>query len=201
MTVFFHYSLYGFANVYLVGNDETGEALLVDPAVFTIGLLQFIEAKGYDIKSVLITHNHAHHIAGLPTLLKIYDAKVFSSNTEIAGVACTIVHDGDEFSTCGMALRVISVPGHSADSIVFALDKLLFTGDTLYSGLIGSTMSQYSNSLLRSQLSQKVLTLADDCIVLPAHGPPSSVAAEKRFNIGFKKNKADTRKSRYDFFV
>jgi len=46
MTVFFHYSLYGFANVYLVGNDDTKEAIIVDPAAFTIGLLDFIEGKG-----------------------------------------------------------------------------------------------------------------------------------------------------------
>ncbi|TFG83421.1 MAG: MBL fold metallo-hydrolase [Spirochaetales bacterium] len=201
MTVFFHYSLFGSANVYLVGNDESREALLVDPAAFTIDLLGFIEEKGYDITSVLVTHKHPHHVAGLATLLKIYNAQVYSSNADIDGVPCRVVHDGDTFTACGIDIRTISVPGHSADSVVFRLGKMLFTGDALYSGFIGRTMSQYSNSLLKDQLNQKILNQADDCIVLPGHGPPSSVGAERLFNVGFRQTKAEARKARYDFFV
>ena len=201
MTVFFHYSLYGSANVYLVGNDDTKEALIIDPAAFTIGLLQFIEEKGYDVKAVLITHKHTHHVAGLGTLLKIYDARVYSSNAEVSGVPCSVVHDGDEFSACGMDITALSVPGHSADSLVFRIGKLLFTGDALYAGLIGKPLSQYNHGLLTDQLSRKLLNQADDCVILPAHGPPSSVAAEKHYNLGFKKTKAEAQRARYDFFV
>lgn len=201
MTVFFHFSLYGFANVYLVGNDETGEAMIVDPAAFTIGLLNFIERRGYDIKAALITHNHAHHVAGLGTLLKIYDAKVYSANAEIGGRPCVIMHDGDEFECCGLPIQAISVPGHSADSIVYKIEKLLFTGDSLYCGHIGSTASQYSHRLLKEQLGAKILNQAEDCLVLPAHGPPSTVGAEKRFNLGFKKTQKEAMRARYEFFV
>lgn len=185
MTVFFHYALHGFANVYLVGNDETGEALIVDPAAFTLGLLDFIEGKSYSVKAVLVTHNHAHHVDGLKTLLKIYDAEVYSSNSMLGDLPCRMVRDGDRLDICGLEVGAVSVPGHSADSIAYRIGKLIFTGDALHAGLIGKTLSQYGNRLLREQLSKKILNQADDCIVLPGHGPPSTVGAEKIYNIAW----------------
>lgn len=191
MTVFFHYSLYGFANVYLVGNDETKEAIVVDPAAFTIGLLDFIEGKGYTLKAVLVTHNHAHHVDGLRTLLRIYDAEVYSSNAMIGDVQCRTVRDAEAFSVCGLEVEALSVPGHSPDSIVYRIEKLLFTGDALHAGLVGKTASQYGSRLLKEQLSRKVLNQDDDCIVLPGHGPPSTIGAEKLYNLGWRTARTD----------
>ncbi len=201
MTVFFHYSLYGSSNVFLVANDATGEAIIVDPADFNVNLLNFIEKKKFDIKTVFMTHNHPHHSKGLSTLLRIYSAKVFSSNAMLNETPCSIVHDGDEFETCGLSVNVLSVPGHSADSVVYKVGKLLFTGDTIQAGLIGKTLSKYGHSLLKDQLSLKVLSQAEDCIILPGHGPPTTVGAEKLFNIGFKKTKAESRSDRYELFL
>jgi len=201
VTVFFHYSLHGFANVFLVGNDATMEAVIVDPAAFTLGLLQFIEEKGYTVKVVLVTHSHARHTDGLRTLLRIYDAEVFSSNATLGDIQCRIVTDGEIFTVCGLAVQALSVPGHSADSIVYRLDKLLFTGDTLNAGLIGKTMSQYGNKLLKEQLARKVLNLADDCLVLPGHGPPSTIGAEKLYNLGWKKTRTEVERSEYGLYI
>ncbi|OHD10533.1 MAG: hypothetical protein A2Z96_01810 [Spirochaetes bacterium GWB1_48_6] len=197
MTVFFHYSLHGFANVYLVGNDTTMEAAIVDPAAFTLGLLNFIEDKGYVVKAVLITHNHPHHVDGLRTLLRIYDATVYSSNATIGDVACRMIRDAEVFTVCGLEVQALSVPGHSADSMAYLFDKIVFTGDALHAGLIGKTMSQYGNKLLKEQLSKKVLSLSDDCMVLPGHGPPSSIGAEKLYNLGWRKTKEDIRGDQY----
>lgn len=201
MTVFFHYSLHGFANVFLVGNDATMDAVIVDPAAFTLGLLQFIEDKGYTVKAVLVTHGHARHIDGLRTLLRIYDAEVFSSNATLGDIPCRMVTDGEVFTVCGLTVQALSVPGHSADSMVYRLDKLLFTGDTLGAGLIGKTMSQYGNKLLKEQLARKVLTLADDCLVLPGHGPPSTIGAEKLYNLGWKQSRSETGHGKYGLYV
>jgi len=201
VTVFFHYSLHGFANVFLVGNDATMEAVIVDPAAFTLGLLQFIEDKGYTVKAVLVTHSHSRHIDGLRTLLRIYDAEVFSSNATLGDIPCRMVTDGENFTVCGLAVQALSVPGHSADSVVYRLDKLLFTGDTLNAGLIGKTMSQYGNKLLKEQLARKVLSLADDCLVLPGHGPPSTIGAEKLYNLGWKKSRNEVGRSEYGLYI
>jgi hydroxyacylglutathione hydrolase len=129
-------------------------------------LLKFIEDRGFEIHAVLLTHNHQHHMNGLRTLLKIYDAKVFSSNTMIeAPRKPAIIHDGEIFQTCGITVESLSVPGHSADSMAFRIGKLVFTGDCLHAGLIGKTMSQYSLGLLKEQLGLKILSLPDDCIL------------------------------------
>mgnify|MGYP000858771459 CR=1 FL=1 len=195
MTVFFHYSIHGFANVYLVGNDETNDALIVDPASITLPLLEFIETRKFNISAVLLTHNHAHHLDGLRTLRRIYDVEVYSSNSTILGEPCRMIADGELFTVCGLEAQALSVPGHAPDSLVYRFGKILFTGDTLHAGTIGKTMSQYGNRLLREQLERKVLSQSDDCIVLPGHGPPSSIGAEKQFNVGLRDQNAERKKS------
>lgn len=199
MTVFFHYSVHGFANVYLVANDATKEALVVDPAAFTLNLLNFIEAKSYAVKAVLVTHNHAHHVDGLRTLLKIYDAEVYYASASLGDLPCTMVKDGDEFTLCGLPVSACSVPGHTADSMVYRFDRLVFTGDALHAGLVGRTMSQYGKRLLKEHLSRKVLSLPDDTIVLPGHGPPSTIRAEKSFNLGWLGDGPAAHRDSYDF--
>ncbi|NLJ46706.1 MAG: MBL fold metallo-hydrolase [Treponema sp.] len=202
MKVFFHYSLYGFSNVYLVGNENGGDALLVDPAEFTENLLNFIETNGYYVRAVLITHNHIHHVRGLSTLLRIYDARVFSSNAEVRDIRCTVLHDGDMLDICGMRVEALSVPGHSSDSIVYKIEKLLFTGDTLEAGMIGHTLSRYGNALLREGIDRRILSQSEDCLILPGHGPPSTVGAERLFNLGMAEDAAaDLLSDRYELFV
>lgn len=202
MKVFFHYSLYGFSNVYLVGNDTSRDALLVDPAEFTENLLDFIESNGYYVRAVLITHNHIHHVRGLSTLLKIYDAKVFSSNAEVRDIRCSVLHDGDLIDICGMKVEALSVPGHSSDSIVYKIDKLLFTGDALEAGLIGHTLSQYGNALLREGIDRRILSQSEDCLILPGHGPPSTVGSERLYNLGMAEEAiAELLSDRYELFV
>lgn len=186
MTVFFHYSLAGGANVYLVGNDETMEAVIIDPAAFTIELLSFIERKGYAVKAVLVTHSHQHHIDGLRTLMKIYKVDVYCSNSTLGDLPCRMVRDGERFTVCGLEVEALFVPGHSSDSMVYRFDKLVFTGDTIQAGLVGRTLSQYGLRLLKDQLAHKVLSLPDDCMLFPGHGPPSSVGAEKLYNLGWR---------------
>ncbi|MBU1079267.1 MAG: hypothetical protein KKB59_02140, partial [Spirochaetes bacterium] len=78
---------------------------------------------------------------------------------------------------------------------------LVFTGDALHAGLIGKTMSQYGNRLLKEQLAKKILSLSDDCLVLPGHGPPSSIGAEKLYNLGWRKTKSEIRRDEYELFV
>jgi hydroxyacylglutathione hydrolase len=200
LKVFFHYSLYGSSNVYLVGEENGGNALLVDPAEFTENLLNFIESNGYYVRTVLLTHSHMHHVRGLSTLLRIYNADVYASNAEVNDTPCRVLHDGDVFDVCGMKVEAFSVPGHSSDSIVYKIDKLLFTGDTLEAGMIGHTLSRYGNALLRESIERRILSQADDCIILPGHGPPSSVGAEKQFNLGMAEEVVGDLSDRYEFF-
>ncbi|MGO8694150.1 MAG: MBL fold metallo-hydrolase [Rectinemataceae bacterium] len=201
MKLYQHYSLYGFSNIYLLGNDESKEALIVDPAEMNAAILDHIEQNGYALRAVLVTHNHAHHIRGLSTLLKIYDAQVYAANAAVGGKPCRSVRDGDTIEVAGFSVDCYSVPGHSPDSIVYRIGTFLFTGDALHAGLIGKTLSSFNAATLASRLQARILDQADDCLILPGHGPPSTVGTERRFNVGLDPDYARRINSRYDFFV
>jgi hydroxyacylglutathione hydrolase len=201
MKLFQHYSLYGFSNVYLLGNDAKKKALIVDPAEMNATLLGYIEKNGYALGAVLVTHNHAHHVRGLKTLLKIYDPEIYAANAQVLGIPSHPVRDGEAFEACGFEIVPYSLPGHSPDSVAYRVDRLLFTGDALHAGLIGKTSSSYNASALARRLGERILAEADDCIILPGHGPPSTVGTERRFNVGLEPGYAEHMNDRYDFFV
>jgi hydroxyacylglutathione hydrolase len=184
MKLFFRYAPYGFSNVYLLGPDGPGEAIIVDPGNIDIDLLSFVEQNGFSIKAALVTHNHATHVRGISTLRKIYDIDVYAASVQILDRPCTIVNDGQALDICGMRIDVLSVPGHTPDSVVFKVDKLAFTGDSLSAGITGRTFSAYGARQLLLNLWQKVLSLPDDTIILPGHGPLSTVKAERLYNLG-----------------
>lgn len=196
-----HYSLFGFANSYLVGDDATGQALIIDPGEFNASVLDHIERNGLYVSTVLLTHSHGHHVGGLSTLLKVYDAEVYSASAAVSGVPCRVVRDGERFAAAGFAIEALSVPGHSPDSIVYRIDRLLFTGDALHAGLIGRTLSPFNARVLAERLRARILDLDDACLVLPGHGPPSTLGTERRSNLGLEEGWADRVTSSYDFFV
>ncbi len=201
MKLFLYYSFYGFSNTYFLGNDESGEALLVDPAEITTTIIGQIENKGYTLNSVLITHNHLHHVRGIKTLLKIYPVDIFSANAQILGNPCHPLSDGEIFTAAGFRIEVLSMPGHSPDSIVYRIGSMLFTGDALHAGLIGRTLSPFNSVALANRLRKKILELSDETMVFPGHGPPTTVGTERRFNVGLEPQYAQRVSSRYDFFV
>jgi glyoxylase-like metal-dependent hydrolase (beta-lactamase superfamily II) len=201
MKLFQHYSLFGFSNVYLLGNDARKEALIVDPAEMNAAILGYIEKNGYSLKAVLVTHNHTHHVRGLKTLLKIYDAKIYAANVQVLGIPCQPVRDGERFEACGFEIVPYSLPGHSPDSVAYRVDRLLFTGDALHAGIIGRTHSSYNTTTLVRRIDERILDQPDDCIILPGHGPPSTVGTERRFNVGLRPGYAERVTDRYDFFV
>jgi hydroxyacylglutathione hydrolase len=182
MNVYFHYSLYGFSNTYLVGGDSGGDAIIVDPGSMDANLLEYIEGNGYSIRAVLMTHNHTAHVHGIKTLLKIYPAELYSSNAEIFDLPCTILHDGEHIELCGLSVDVFSVPGHSSDSLAFRIGDCLFTGDALSAGRLGSTTHAHGLTLLYANIKKKLIPQCQGCFVFPGHGPPSSIEAELASN-------------------
>jgi len=201
MKLFHQYSFYGFSNVYLLGNDATGEALIVDPAEMNATLLGHIERNGYALRAVLVTHNHMHHVRGLKTLLKIYDPVIYAANSQVLGFPCRPVRDGEPFAACGLEVLPYLLPGHSPDSVAYRVDRVIFTGDALHAGIIGKTLSPYNASTLARRLGERILAQGDDCVLLPGHGPPSTVGTERRCNLGLEPGYSGMGGDRYDFFV
>jgi len=194
MKLFFQYCSYGFSNCYILGTenpekDNAGQnqkntAIIVDPGSMENITTKIIENNNFDIKAVLITHEHLGHIRGLRTLKRIYNAEVIGVNHSILNHKTTMVKDGDIVVIGGLPVEIISIPGHSSDSVVYKIANLLFTGDVLTAGLVGSTASAYGAATQMNKLRSRLLSLPGDYIVLPGHGPPSTLEAERRFNIG-----------------
>jgi glyoxylase-like metal-dependent hydrolase (beta-lactamase superfamily II) len=203
LKLYFHYCTFGFSNAYLLGTDDaakTKEAIIVDPGSMNETILGYIEDNEYTLKGVLITHDHLNHVHGLRTLKRIYDAEVFSINPLIHDHQTTLVRDGDKITVGPFKIEVISVPGHSADSAVFKIEHLLFTGDALSAGLVGRTASTYAAANQITALRYKILSLPGDYTILPGHGPPTTLEAERLFNTGINAYK-DPQSKRVNFKI
>ena len=231
MKLFFQYCSYGFSNCYILGTEKAASqdsvsdyedrvqqnaAIIVDPGSIEKITLEAIENNNFDLKAVLITHDHLGHVRGLRTLKRIYNAEVFAVNKGIMDYKTNMVKDGDYFNIADLVVEVISIPGHSSDSVVYRIGNLLFTGDVfsvgdfmvevisipghssdsavyrignlfftgdvITAGLVGSTASAYGAATQMNKLRSRLLSLPGDYIVLPGHGPPSTLEAERRFN-------------------
>jgi glyoxylase-like metal-dependent hydrolase (beta-lactamase superfamily II) len=187
LKLYFHYCTFGFSNAYVLGSDDAAEkkeAIIVDPGNMNETILGYIEDNEYTLKGVLITHDHLNHVHGLRTLKCIYDVDIYSINPLIRDHPTTLVKDGEKIEIGPFKIEVISVPGHSADSAVFKIEHLLFTGDALSAGLVGHTASSYASANQIAALRHKILSLPGDYTVLPGHGPPTTLEAERLFNAG-----------------
>jgi glyoxylase-like metal-dependent hydrolase (beta-lactamase superfamily II) len=185
MRIFSHYCLPGFTNCYVLGSESNPrEAILIDPGEMGAGVLNTIEDNDYHLKAVLVTHDHRSHVRGLRTLRRIYDAEIYAVNHVIMDYRANMVRDGTLLNIGPFSVEVISAPGHSSDSVVYKIDNLLFTGDVMSAGLVGSTASSYGAALQMTAIRNKILSLPGNFVVFPGHGPPSTLEAERRFNAG-----------------
>jgi glyoxylase-like metal-dependent hydrolase (beta-lactamase superfamily II) len=165
--------------------EAAREAIIIDPGSMDEEILDFIEENEYTLRGILVTHDHRNHVHGLRTIKRIYDAAdIYGVNHSILDHKTNVVRDGDVLNLGPFRIEVISVPGHSADSAVYRVEHFLFTGDVLSAGLVGSTASSYGAAVQMTALRSKILSIQGDIVVLPGHGPPSCLEAERRFNPG-----------------
>jgi glyoxylase-like metal-dependent hydrolase (beta-lactamase superfamily II) len=205
MKLFFRYCLFGFSNCYILGSDFSSgeeepskrkpplpvreaarEAIIIDPGSMDEEILDFIEQNEYTLRGILVTHDHRNHVRGLRTIKRIYDVDIYGVNHIILDHKTNIVKDGDILNLGPFRIEVISVPGHSSDSAVYKIEHFLFTGDVLSAGLVGSTASSYGAAVQMTALRSKILSIQGNVVVLPGHGPPSCLEAERRFNAGIR---------------
>ncbi|MCQ2583034.1 MAG: MBL fold metallo-hydrolase [Treponema sp.] len=182
MKIYFHLNFSGFSNCYLVINEEAGEAIIIDPGEITEEIISQIEDNHYNLTAVLITHNHGSHVDGIKTLRKIYTPKIYAADWEIAGNDTNVITGDGKIKIAQTTVQYMSVPGHTSDSVVYGIGNVLFTGDVLFAGSMGSTNSSYSKFILHSNIENKIFSQQDGIILMPGHGPPSTLAAVKAFN-------------------
>lgn len=189
MKLLSHFPAIGLSNTYIIGHEGGGEAILVDPGRFDVTLLELIENNEYEVTTVLVTHDHDNHIKGLKTLLKVYNARIVAGSKNIYEFDTTTVADGNSLNASGFDIEVIDVEGHSTDSRVYRIGPYLFTGDVLSAGRIGSSPTSYTRDLLLQSIHNKILALNGELLVLPGHGPPTTIDAEKKWNPDLDQNR------------
>ena len=194
--------------VYAVGDRETGECLLVDPAYGVDDIVDAVEADGMVVGGVLATHYHPDHVGGsmmgltiegLTRLLERVDVPVHVQRAEVPWVARTtgvaeselVAHEpGDHVSVGEISIELVHTPGHTPGSQCFLVDGRLISGDTLFlegcgrTDLPGSDTGQMYDSL------QRLAALPPETVVYPGHrysAPPSaSMDAVLRQNYVFR---------------
>lgn len=188
MKIYYHVNPQGFSNTYIITNEKSKEAIIIDPGQMNEEIIAQIESNGLKLTSVLITHNHPSHVNGLKTMLKIYSPKIYGADWEIAGKETTVLNGDGKMRLAGMTVHYMTLPGHTADSMIYKIGNVLFTGDTISAGEIGSTNSSYSSHILRRNINEKILSQQENTVIMPGHGPPTSVVSERNFNMAIQKS-------------
>jgi len=185
-----------YVNAYVVFDRATRDAVLVDPGVEDPRIEAFVRERGLAVKAILLTHGHADHAGAVGSYARQCGAQVFASRADAKeyGVAADrALEDGGFLDFGGLAVRVISTPGHTAGSLCFAIGDHLFSGDTLFEGDIGKVAAgdpakarKASEALVRV-IKRKLLALPGPTRVCPGHGRTTTVAEEMADNPFLKK--------------
>ena len=175
---------------YIIGDEKTKTAAIVDPAWEVDKLLEMCADLGLKVSFVINTHSHHDHVQGNDLVARGTGAKVIMH--EKSPVKKDIaVKDGDTIDIGSLKAKAIHTPGHCPDHICILLDGKLLTGDTLFVGECGRTDLAGGNpSDMYDSLFQKLLTLRDSIEIYPGHDygkkPSSTIGFERENNYTLK---------------
>jgi hydroxyacylglutathione hydrolase len=191
-------------NCSVIGDDTTRDAIVIDPGDDIQNVLSVIAKHQLQVKQIVITHAHIDHVGGAmklrattgaPILLNQNDydlLKMLDVQAAWIGMASPgkveidqTVGESDLVRAGSLAATVLHTPGHTEGSIClyFAGEKKLIAGDTLFAGSIGRTdLPGGSYSKIIRSLHEKVLALPDETIVVPGHGPLTTIGEERESN-------------------
>jgi sulfur dioxygenase len=173
---------------YLLGCEETGQAILLDPVVVTMDRdLAEVKRLGLTLAYSIDTHIHADHITAALELKEAVGSKIAAPAYERLPCADVGIEDGKPFQVGSIVLRPLHTPGHTDGHFAYLLGERLFTGDALLIEGCGRTDFQNGNAdALYKSVHEKLFTLPDDTLVYPAHDYKdrrvSSIAQERKRN-------------------
>jgi hydroxyacylglutathione hydrolase len=172
---------------YIIADENTKEAAVVDSSFNAGEILKTIKANEFNLKYVINTHGHSDHTAGNVELTSIFGAKIVAH--KLSKVRFDVaVEDGDALSIGEVSMKIIYTPGHTPDSICLLVDgKKLLTGDTLFVSECGRTDFSGGNSKsMYDSLFNKLSKLNSNVEVYPGHDygskPFSTIGEEKKSN-------------------
>ncbi len=190
-------------NCFILADDKTKEAVVIDPGDDAVDILKIIREKSLLVKYIVNTHAHFDHVgangavkeatgaqllmheAEAPVLASIANqSKSFGMRAVTSPSPDRLLKHGDVINAGEVSLRVLHTPGHTPGGIsLFEEEGLVFTGDALFAGSIGRTDFPGGDllTLLRS-IKTQLMTLPDDTKVFSGHGPASTIGDERQEN-------------------
>jgi glyoxylase-like metal-dependent hydrolase (beta-lactamase superfamily II) len=170
-------------NAYLVWDPASRDAVAFDTGADCTGMLERVKGENLKVKLILLTHAHPDHVADLRRLREATGAPVYISELELMeGVHP--VSEGKRFKAGSLQIEARLTSGHSPGGITYVVTGLArpvaVVGDSLFAGSMGGGNISYQDALRNNR--EKILTLPDEAIVCPGHGPLTTVGKEKRDN-------------------
>jgi glyoxylase-like metal-dependent hydrolase (beta-lactamase superfamily II) len=199
-------------NCTLLGDEEAGEAIVIDPGDEVTSIQKRLAKHGLKLKQILVTHAHIDHIGGALQLKQLTGAPIFLNEKDLPllkmmemqagwlGIATPETAPPDENLSDGLLVgltrypaEVLHTPGHTQGSVClhFAPLKLLVAGDTLFAGSIGRTDLPGGNfDKIIDSVETRLMALPDETKVLPGHGPSTTIGEERKSNPFIKARRA-----------
>jgi hydroxyacylglutathione hydrolase len=191
-------------NCSVIGDETTREAMVIDPGDEIEDVLALIEKHNLQVKQIVITHAHIDHVGGAMklrvatgapillnqndyALLKMLDVQaawIGMKNPGKVEIDHSVGH-ADTIRVGSLTANVIHTPGHTEGSVClyFPAESKLIAGDTLFAGNIGRTdLPGSSMEKIIDSLHEKVMALPDDTLVVPGHGPLTTIGEERESN-------------------
>ena len=191
-------------NCSIVGDESSREAIVIDPGDEISTVLSILTKHSLTVKQIVVTHAHIDHVGGAMKLKRATGAPILLNENDSALLAMLDVQaswlgmrppgdvlidqsvaEGDVIKAGSLQTQVLHTPGHTEGSIclMFAPQKLLIAGDTLFAGSIGRTdLPGGNHKKIIDSLKGKLLSLPDETLVIPGHGPQTTIGRERESN-------------------
>jgi len=190
------------ANCYLVWDEQSKEAVVIDPGGDPDTIIDAISRNSLKVIHIINTHGHVDHVEANDLIRQKTEASLFIHSADVSLLQdlelnlsqalgrgknflppTKALEDKDKLKLNGFDLEVLHTPGHTPGSICLYGDKRLFSGDTLFAGGVGRTDLPGGNfRQLKDSLEHKILKLSDEVVVYPGHGPNTTIGKERRDN-------------------
>ena len=182
-------------NCYILEDDQTNLAAVIDPGDEPELIQEALEKEGVEVRYLLLTHGHYDHTTAVPALHRVYpQADIYIHQADANGAGSTLFplagevddlklyDEGDVIRLGDHEIQVLHTPGHSPGSVTLKVEAVLFTGDTLFAGSCGRTDLRGGSYEQIMQSLKRLGELKGDFHVCPGHEATSTLERERRSN-------------------